>query len=207
MNENYPEQDSPEYEQMMRQHYGDNYELGFRVGFGKRLGAFVLDFIFLAIISFVIMIMTGVFDELMSMVEKISHDGTFDLSFMQNIEEDYPALKTTVLWSTVTGLLYWSLEGLTGSSPAKHILGLMVASENRTKASPQQLWSRFVYKNLNIIFSLLYLFSATSAFEILSSLLGFVFFVGCFLVLSVKRQGFHDMLSKTAVFHKDVIDQ
>jgi uncharacterized RDD family membrane protein YckC len=206
MNENYPEQNTPEYEQMMRQHYGENYELGFRVGFGKRLGAFVLDLLFLMILSLIIMTITGVFDEFIAMAEQISKSGSFDFSIMQNLEENYPGIEAATLWNVIAALLYWAIEGMTGASPAKHALGLMIGSENRNKANSGELWSRFLYKNLNTIFSLLFVLTATYAFDLLSSLLSLAFFIGCFFVLGVRRQSFHDILSKTAVFHKDVIN-
>jgi hypothetical protein len=39
----------------------------------------------------------------------------------------------------------------------------------------------------------------------LGNLAGLIFFVGCFFTLGMKRQAFHDMIAKTAVYPKGAI--
>ena len=50
MSDNYnlpdvPQEGTQEHDEYMRSQFGDDYELGYRVGFGRRLGAFVIDVI------------------------------------------------------------------------------------------------------------------------------------------------------------------
>ena len=49
--QNTPLEGTPEHDEYMRNQFGDDYELGYRVGFGRRFGAYILDFIFLSIIN------------------------------------------------------------------------------------------------------------------------------------------------------------
>jgi uncharacterized RDD family membrane protein YckC len=54
--------------------------------------------------------------------------------------------------------------------------------------------------NASTVFSLLAL-SGTPFFNTLSGLLSFVVFLGCFAVLSQRRQALHDVIAGTAVYY------
>src|SRR5210317_431057 len=62
---NTPQEGTPEYDQYMKDQFGDDYEFGYRVGFGRRFGAYFIDFLFTIIIYFIAMTVTGAIEELM----------------------------------------------------------------------------------------------------------------------------------------------
>jgi len=104
-------------------------------------------------------------------------------------------------------LLYSLIEGLTGASPGKMILGLKIGNENGSRADSRQLLSRWFVKNIELV---LWTVGAITAVEILwdmGSLLGFIVFIGCFFVLGQRKQSFHDSISKTAVYSKAILIQ
>jgi hypothetical protein len=59
----------------------------------------------------------------------------------------------------------------------------------------------------NNILTLLFLITALDFLNTISSLWSFVFFVGCFFVLGVKKQALYDTMSNTAVYFKDELQQ
>jgi len=104
--------------------------------------------------------------------------------------------------SNSTGLLYSLIEAMTGASPGKMILGLQIAYEDSSEGDMNLYMKRWVLKNLSGILGLLYI---TFGILILNSIGGFVsilFITGCFFVLSDRKQGFHDIMTKSAVFRK-----
>lgn len=105
---------------------------------------------------------------------------------------------------SVVGTLYPVIEGVTGRSPGKRLLGYRIAAEDGTPAGVGRLLARSAVKNLGNIVSLLALLVGIG--------LGFASFVnlvvaaGCFLVLGDNRQALHDLLLRTAVFRARDID-
>jgi uncharacterized RDD family membrane protein YckC len=55
------------------------------------------------------------------------------------------------------------------------------------------------------VLAILALFSGIHVLATLGSLAGLIIFVGCFFTLGVKKQAFHDMIAKTAVYKKTAI--
>ena len=43
--QNTPLEGTPEHDEYMRNQFGDDYELGYRVGFGRRFGAYILSWL------------------------------------------------------------------------------------------------------------------------------------------------------------------
>ena len=82
------------------------------------------------------------------------------------------------------------MEGFTGQTPGKMILGITVANMNGEKATIDKLLLRAFIK-------------ITGSFV---GIIGFIIFVGCFLVLGEKKQALHDIICKTAVYKKSDIE-
>jgi uncharacterized RDD family membrane protein YckC len=82
-----------------------------RVGFGKRLGAFLIDAVFGSILGFMVAGASGVMT-------------TVPLSEGQDpAQMIVQAMLGGSIWVPVVGLLYALVEGVTGASPGKMILG------------------------------------------------------------------------------------
>jgi uncharacterized RDD family membrane protein YckC len=104
--------------------------------------------------------------------------------------------------------MYYSLEVVLAATPGKLILGIQIANQDRTNATMLTLFIRFLLKHSSSIFTLLAFVVAVKVLDLVGSLLWLAFTVGCFFVLAAKKQGFHDMLAKTAVFRKkEVIER
>jgi len=150
-----------------------------RVGFGPRLGAFLIDVVIVIVISTII--------------------GWFSGSFSRPTSGMMaPSTGSIVAW--IFGLAYWLIEGLTGASPGKRILKLIIRNQNGGPADQNTLLKRYVLKSSATILMLLGNITTLGFIIGLSYLVGLAVFVGCFLVLGQKRQALHDILAGTAVF-------
>jgi uncharacterized RDD family membrane protein YckC len=193
---NTPQEGTPEYDQYMKDQFGEDYELGYRVGFGRRLGAYFIDFIFTIIIYAVAMSVTGAIDEIMKI------DDIFN-----NINKYMLVVQDATLLGVLFSLLYYSTEIFFSASPGKMILGIRIGQENRHVASLSSLVTRYLLKHSSAILSALSLIVLLPILSSLSSILQLIIVVGFFFTLSVKRQALHDILSKTAVYFKENIKQ
>ncbi|MBL7974087.1 MAG: RDD family protein [Candidatus Kapabacteria bacterium] len=178
-----------------------------RVGFGKRLGASVLNFVIMALISVVIGL------ALNSMIEPYVQE-----LIAKQLEDvpnaaDIPEFATTFMRLSISfglvggciGILMSLLEVFTGASVGKMILGIVVAHENG-KRGTVSLWAlRWLLKHLDSLISFAGLILAIKALSNTSTGILVIYVVGCFMVLGARRQGFHDMIAKTAVFEKEDI--
>lgn len=99
---------------------------------------------------------------------------------------------------SVVGALYPAIEGVTGRSPGKFVLGYTIAAEDGARAGIGRLLARSAVKNLGRIASVLAL-AAGTGFGV-ASFVNVVVAAGCLLALGEKRQALHDLLLRTAVF-------
>jgi uncharacterized RDD family membrane protein YckC len=167
----------------------------YRIGFGKRLLAFIIDYLIVSIIFAIILITTNQIEDIVSSAKNMFSDMKGYIEAVKSIMPVY------ILFS----LVYYSLEGFIGATVGKLLLGIRIANDDRTHAGLSKMLSRFAFKNISTIFSLLTLITALSLFENIGFYLGIIIFVGYFFVLSAKKQAFHDSLAKTAVFYSDEI--
>lgn len=193
---NTPQEGTPEYDQYMKDQFGEDYELGYRVGFGRRLGAYFIDFLFTIIIYAIAMTVTGAIDEIMK-IEDI----------FNNINKYMVVVQDATLLGVLFSLLYYSTEIFFSASPGKMILGIRIGQENRHIASISNLVIRYLLKHSSAILSALSLIVLLPILSSLSSILQLLIVVCFFFTLSVKRQALHDILSKTAVYYKENIKQ
>ncbi|MFN6943477.1 MAG: RDD family protein [Cytophagaceae bacterium] len=170
-----------------------------RVGFGIRLGASLLDIVTIIAITFALApLLSGVSNEYISAI------------FSQNPEFVHldgwmGALMRAVLLIPIIDMVYHLVEGLTGLTLGKLIVGIKVGSKEGTQSEVGNLFLRYLLKSSGTILSLLNLYIGIQLLGSLGGLANFAIFVGCFFVLGDKRQAFHDMLSKTAVYKRSML--
>lgn len=181
-----------------------------RIGFGKRLGAFVLDCVLCGILAAVggstiggwFGAYTGAMTAGAASAAAGAGDNTQAAAALGGM---FGAIAGIVLAATVIATVYFLFEGFTGYTLGKLMLGIRIANDDGTRAGVGKLLLRFLVKNSGSVLSLLAIFTATAALFQLSRIASLIIFVGCFFTLGVKRQAFHDMIAKTAVYPKGAI--
>lgn len=188
------EEEQRRYAQMMPDYSVDDpYSL--RVGFGRRLGAYLIDILIAMIIIAIGYTLTGAFGEM----------------FGQNYQElmgdpdamaEYQAalLAKTLPVQIITILLIGAFEIFMAASPGKLALNMRIGNANRTKATLGTLFFRFTLKYGTIYFSILYWITSVNIWNWVGTFFGIIILIGCFFVLGEKRQALHDMIAKTAVY-------
>ena len=174
-----------------------------RIGFGKRLLAFLIDLIISSTLGIVLASFVGItllefffetsqVNETMAAVESINSGmGDIVKKFFINIS-GVGAISFIIM----------IIEGVTGQTPAKMILGIINANQNGTRAITNVLVLRTLLKNISSIFSLISVVLSISIIGTFGSFLGFIIFIGCFFVLGNNKESIHDIIAKTAVFNK-----
>jgi len=190
----------PDYSEPENQYWDD---IDFRVGFGRRLAAYLIDIVTVGIINiglFLLLQNWGIIDPIT--------ENIFNLSSTNQLEEIIRILSEQMTPYMITAaLLYYVTEVLYGVTLGKLILEIKIADQERTFASRQQLLIRYLIKHINTVFTLLFLLTSLNFINILGAFLGLVVFIGCFFVLGPKKQALHDMIAKTAVYYKDELDE
>ncbi|SDC21748.1 RDD family protein [Williamwhitmania taraxaci] len=171
-----------------------------RVGFGIRLGAYLIDLVIAGILASILSIVfAGLFATIGAGVGNASG-------------EEYGAAAGGIV-GFIAGLtagfmvavpLYFLMEAFLGYTLGKLILGIAIAKEDGTKGDIKDFFLRYAIKNSGTLLALLGLLTL-SFIGTLGTIASLAIFVGCFFVLADKKQSFHDMLSKTAVFKKEDI--
>lgn len=183
-----------------------------RATFGIRLGAYLLDYLYLILLA---VLVAGMLQPLLADFA----NALLERQAAAMNQEEYDALMEAlnsemggfVRYFMVVGIvlyplgvLYYLLEALRGVSLGKMSLGLVIRAENGQAAAAQQLGVRYLLKVLPFVLNTLVLaaINLEEPLNAVSGIYGFAFFVGCFFVLGAKRQAFHDSLAKVAVYKK-----
>jgi len=176
-----------------------------RVGFGPRLGAFLLDIVITSAFAFILVkLLPGFFEGLVNW-DAMSDQEYEGMQMMFKGNTDFFLAYTTSVG--LIGLLYNLTDGFLGRTPGKMILGLMIADKEGEKASIEKLMARFALKNIGSIFAVLALAITISAVEILGQVLGIVALIGFFFALGEGKLALHDMIAKTAVYKKTELEE
>ncbi len=177
-----------------------------RIGFGKRLGAYLLDMVAAGIGGGVIGIFAGA-----SLAAIIMGSGEMG-SEMEGAEMAGGALAGMMagMAGTIAGMLLifliiMLLEAFTGQTIGKMILGIKNGNEDGSAASTGTLLTRALIKYIATVMTVLAGITGVAMLGSIGNLLGFIVFIGFFFVLGDKKQGFHDLIAKTAVFNKSDI--
>lgn len=178
-----------------------------RVGFGRRVLAYLIDTLIMLTLSVAIgIIVVGtnmhvpqiINDQLVQIFDLYSALG-IDAGAIRFMETMFGGM---FMGSLALGVLYPLVEGLTGASPGKRVLDICVATPDGYQATTRVYFRRYVVKNLGKIFQVLALVPTLGLLGTLSSLYDLVFFVGYFIALGASRMALHDMIAQTAVFHR-----
>jgi uncharacterized RDD family membrane protein YckC len=181
-----------------------------RIGFGKRLGALVLDFVLCGIIAFVgggtiggwLGAYTGA--AAVAATNAAANAGQ-DAQAAAAFGGVFGAIAGFVIAFVLICAVYFLLEGFTGYTLGKFVLGIRIANDDGTAAGVGKLLFRYLVKNSGSVLRILALLASIPVLGTLGSLAGLVIFVGCFFTLGVKRQAIHDLIAKTAVYPKGAI--
>ncbi len=197
MSDNLNNSNLPDYEQY---EYVD--ELDYRVGFGKRFLAWIIDVVLFSMLLLAVLSISGIIGVYIDSFSAAFNSG-MGSSLDPNTIAEMEALGYEItMYSTVIGILYFSLEVIYGATLGKMMLGLRIANANRTWADTKTLLTRTAIKNISTTVNILFLITTISLISTLGSILGIIVFIGCFVALSEKKQALHDLIAGTAVFHK-----
>ena len=173
-----------------------------RIGFGRRLGAYMLDVLVVMVCGTFVGLIIGdqlyplFFGKQMAQFNQLSYQ--LGYTFTRIIQ------KTMEIMSgiSITGLILFILEGAFGQSFGKWVLKIINTNVDGNPASPSQLWLRSFLKYGASILVLLGGYTGFFPLGIIGNLWSFVLFVGYFLVFTDNKQTIHDMLAKTVVSRK-----
>jgi len=176
-----------------------------RIGFGPRLGAYLLDILLGGVFASGF----GIFIAFLG----FGAGGVLGLAIDEQVEleNSLKAIGVGAGIGAVMGMIggciigyfiYSIIEALTGASPAKMILGYKVANSDGSGGEISLYLKRWAVKNASSVFSMLALVTGAIILQPLGSIIGFVVFLGCFLALGEEKQALHDKVAKTAIFNK-----
>ena len=176
-----------------------------RVGFGRRLGAYLLDLLGIIVLASIINIAAGEFLVQLFFGAQLAEAEIAAAEF-EGLGFDYMGLMTKVTQmgagTSIATLFLFMMEGIKGQSIGKMILQIENTNDDGTQAYPKVLWTRTSLKYGSTILSLLGGLVGLSFIGYIGSIWGFVIFIGFFFVLADKKQTIHDMIAKTAVSWK-----
>lgn len=171
-----------------------------RIGFGRRLGAFVIDVVISSGLAFIVVSIWG------SLFENFVDWSKFSDEVIGQMSTIYGGFTETIIYMGVAGtlvsFLYFIIEGFTGYTIGKLMLGIQVGTQEGKPADQSKLMVRFAIKNISTIVGLISTATMISVIGTIGSVLGFIVLIGCFFVLGESKLAFHDMLAKTAVYRK-----
>lgn len=179
-----------------------------RVSFGRRFVATFIDMLIYSAINIGLMFYMGYFSAVKFLMSDLQENAADPEYINELMQEFLTSQHSTFLLGQLVPLLYFSLELFIAASVGKLIMGISIADANGTRAEFSALLTRYLTKNLSVLLSLIGLIlSINFLFFTLSPMILFVLLIGFFMILSKKRQAFHDMFSKTAVFRNEHIKE
>lgn len=179
-----------------------------RIGFGSRLGAYLIDIILVWVLAFVMCMMFPNFllDTASEQLNQaIATNPLLAESFNAQMEQLMLSLIRFVLMIVFARLILFLPEIFFAASPGKMMLKLRIAKTDGTEALRLALLGRYAIKHCAKIFTILAYIGLASLFNTLSSLCGFIVFVGCFFAAGDAHQALHDKICNTAVFKQSAV--
>ncbi len=185
-----------------------------RMSFGTRFGAWIVDIILIIILAltlggaigtmFGLQISNAISKEMTPEAAELAKVGTSAMGIIAGMMTAFVGL---VVGLPTFSIIFFLLEAFTGRTPGKFMFGLVVANENGTKGNINTLGLRALVKALPYIFTLVGIYTKIGTLETIGSSISFLIFIGCFFVLDPKKQAFHDLIAKTAVFRASEIER
>jgi len=167
-----------------------------RIGFGSRLGAAIID----AILAIVLGMGLGAVGGAALGGMMGAGDGGGDLGMGLGAIGGF--LAGAMVGMPLVYVVFILMEAFMGQTPGKMILGIKIKNQDGSNAGTGTLLIRALLKNINWVMTILFALTSVAILATLGQYMGFAIFIGCFFVLGAKKQGFHDMIGKTAVFKK-----
>jgi len=173
-----------------------------RIGFGTRLGAYLLDVVIAGAGGFAIGIFAGTaLAALFFSTDMV--EGTEEAEVMASgIVGILGGALGTVAGMMLIFLIIMLMEAFTGQTFGKMILGIKNGSDDGSSASIGALLTRALVRYIGTIMTVLAGITGVAMLSTVGSFGGFIVFIGFFFILGENKQGFHDMLAKTAVYNK-----
>jgi uncharacterized RDD family membrane protein YckC len=175
-----------------------------RVGFGLRLGAYLLDFVGVAVVAVLVRGPVGaLFPQAIEqlLAEQLNKPGV-DPATMAGAR---PFMEAMTHWAVALGLvtvLYGLIEAFTGRSPGKLLVGLQIVDQSGQRASVGNLLVRYLVKHSGSLVAVVGSVMASKVVQNMSQALGVIVVIGCFLVFGKARLALHDRIAGTAVLRK-----
>ncbi len=176
-----------------------------RVGFGRRLGAYLLDGLTVLVVGSIIGILIG--DQLAPLIFgqqleefNVLSDQFGDLDF--DIIGIMMKVFGVMAGMPIVTIIIFILEGALGQSPGKMMLSIVNTNVDGSKSDPGKLWLRSFLKYGASIVSLIGSALSLLVLGWIANLWGIVIFIGFFLAFMDNKQTIHDMIAKTVVSRK-----
>jgi len=178
-----------------------------RIGFGPRLGALLIDCVLVGVLVGVLGgVIGGMFGAAAGGAGSALSSGTgSDAQSAAAVGGMIGAIAGMLIAAAVLGLAYFLIEGFTGYTLGKLMLGMRIANADGTQAPVSRLLGRWAVKNNNFLLTVLAAATGVRALATLGSLGGLVIFIGCFLALGASKQALHDRICDTAVWPKKLV--
>jgi len=175
-----------------------------RIGFGKRLGAYLLDIVIAGAGGFAIGIFAGTaLAALFFATEARAGEGMEEADAMAGgMAGIIGGFAGTLAGMMLIFLIIMLMEAFTGQTFGKMILGIKNGNNDGSAAGMGALLTRAGLKYIYTIMAVLAGITGVELLGTIGSIAGLIVFIGMFFVLGEKKQGFHDMLAKTAVYNK-----
>ncbi len=171
-----------------------------RIGFGRRLGAYVIDMVFIMGIGF---IFANLFTEFFENFVDWSAITDEKYEQTQQLFGNFTDLMFIIgVAGSIASFLYNILEGFMGYTVGKLMLGIQIGNQDGTPSAQGKLMTRFAIKNISTIFALIGMATLITVFNSIGTGLSFVIIIGCFFALGEKKLALHDLIAKTAVYRK-----
>ena len=173
-----------------------------RIGFGRRLGAYLLDFVVAGIGGSVIGFFAGASLTALFFANEMSEGMEEAEALGGGVVAFLGGLLGTFAGMILIFLAIMLLEAFTGQTIGKMMLGIKNGDEDGAPAGSGKLITRAAVKYIGTILTVVAGFTGIAMINSVGNILGFAVFIGFFFILGDKKQGFHDMIAKTAVFNK-----
>lgn len=179
-----------------------------RVGAGPRLAAAALDYVMSTLAVMVCAWQGWGWHQLVEAMPGL--DGVRELyAPVEDMLVEFgleQGLTSLLAASALVGVAYPMVEGTSGASPGKRVLGLHIARPDGTQGNLGLYLLRFLVKYVRPVFATLGAVLGIAALGFLAGPAGLVVTLGTLLLLAPHSQALHDKLAGTAVFHKsDVV--
>lgn len=180
-----------------------------RIGFGPRLGAYVIDIVFVWVLAGILSRVSTSWMAVLAQQQVdalVSSNPFFAQIYTPEMLSMVVATTRISLICIFAELIYFSTEIFLGASVGKMLLGLKIANADGGNASVGALIGRYLLKHVKRVCTVLAFLVLTGVFNFFGSLFGFVIFIGCFFAAGDRHQALHDMLCHTVVVRKETTE-